>query len=250
MAEADLARCQWPPLTAKYAEALREAVAFVFAEFRPSGIVAAGSILRGEGDLRSDLDLFVIHAAPFKQRLQRRFAGVPVEMFVNPPKSVREYFASENERARPSTAHMMATGFVVLDAPALRELRAEAAEWLRKRSPPTADQAIGDRYRVATVLEDAEDVSERDPAMAVQLLGESVSEALRHWLRARNGVLPGAKHLLTQVRQGDAELGAACDRFFAAADGTERVRLARQIVQACVGAVEFFEWDSPRIPVA
>jgi hypothetical protein len=169
-------------------------------------------------------------------------------MFVNPPESVREYFVSHGERGRPLTAHMLATGFVVLDAPVLDALRAEAAGWLKKRSFPTAAQAVLARYRVVTLLEDAEDVRERDPAMASLLLGESVAEGLRHWVHARNGILPGAKKLLAQIRRDDPHLGAACDRFFAAGDLDERVALARQIVQACVGAVEFFEWDSPRIP--
>jgi predicted nucleotidyltransferase len=247
VAEVSLARCRWPPLAAPYDEALRQAVAFVLAEFQPVGIVAAGSILRGEGDARSDIDLFVIHSAPFKQRLQRRFAGVPVEIFVNLPQSVREYFASPNERARPSTAHMIATGFVVLEDPVVDVLRAEAAGWLSKRSFPAADEAIGSRYRVATLLEDAEDVRERDPTMTSQLLCESVSEALRYWLHARNGVFPRTKAFLAQVRSDDPALGEACDRFFSSSDLSERVTLARQIVRTCVGAVEFFEWDSPRI---
>jgi hypothetical protein len=221
----------------------------VLAEFQPVGIIAAGSVQRGEGDARSDIDLFVIHSEPFKQRLQRRFAGVPAEIFVNPPESVREYFAAHNERARPSTAHMVATGFVVLEDPVVDVLRAEAAEWLSKRSFPAADEAVGSRYRVVTLLEDAEDVRERDPAMANQLLGESVSEALRYWLHARNGVFPRTKAFLAQVRHDDPALGAACDRFFSSSDLSELVTLARQIVQACVGAVEFFEWDSPRIAV-
>ncbi len=241
--------CQWPRLPAGYAEALRQAVEFVLAEFQPVAIVAAGSIVRGVGDLRSDIDLFVIHTASFKQRLQRRYAGVPVEMFINPPHAVREYFVSENHRARPSTAHMLAMGFVVLDAPVLGVLRAEAAEWLSRRSPFTDDEAIWARYSVATTLEDAEDVRARDPAMASELLGEAVAEALRYWLRVRNGVLPRNKELIAQVRRDDAELGAACERFFCEADIDGRVGLARQIVQRCVGAVEFFEWDSAKIPV-
>jgi hypothetical protein len=245
----EIADCRWPALATSHGEALRHAVAFVAAEFRPVAIVAAGSIVRGVGDARSDIDLFVIHAEPFKQRLQRRFAGVPVEIFVNPPGSVREYFAGEHARARPSTAHMLATGFVVLDAPLLEVLRAEAADWLKKRSPLSADQDIWARYIAASKLEDAEDVQVRDPAMATALLYEAVTEALRYWIRVRRGVLPGAKRLIEEVRADDAALGMAAERFFRASSIDERVMLARQIAQRCIGAVGFFEWDSPKIPV-
>lgn len=244
----EIAACRWPALAANHVDALRQAVTFVAAEFRPVAIVAAGSIVRGVGDARSDIDLFVIHAQPFKQRVQRRFTGVPVEIFVNPVESVREYFASEHLRARPSTAHMLSTGFVVLAAPVLEALRAEAADWLGKSSPLTVDQGIRARYAAALTLEDAEDVRERDPAMASALLSEAVTEALRYWIRVRRGVLPGAKRLIEKVRAEDPSLGVAAERFFCASSIDERVMFARQIAQHCIGAVGFFEWASRKLP--
>jgi predicted nucleotidyltransferase len=244
-----LSDCHWPALPAPYSEALHEAVELVVTEFRPVGIVAAGSVVRGAGDPRSDIDLLVIHTAAFRQRLQRRYAGVPVEIFVNPPDGVREIFLSEHRRARPTMARMLATGFVVQDGAALGELRQEAAQWLDKRSAPTADEDIWACYQVATMLEDAEDVRPRDPAMAAVLLSEAITAGLRHWLHVRDGVLPGSKGLLAKVREADTELGSLSDQLFGAADIDLRIRLARQIAQRCVGAVGFFEWDSARLPV-
>jgi len=87
-----------------------ELVAYVRATYAPIGIVIAGSLVRGEGGPTSDLDVFVVHAEPWRLRDQRVFAGVPAELFVNPAAQVRRYFASEHERARPCTAHMFATG--------------------------------------------------------------------------------------------------------------------------------------------
>jgi predicted nucleotidyltransferase len=245
----ELTDCRWPPLPDRYAEALREAVAFVLAQFSPAAIVAAGSVVRGAGDPRSDIDLLVVHAAAYRQRLQRRYAGVPVEILVNPPEAVRDYFVSEHRRASPSTARMLMSGFVVLDDPVLGALREEAAQWLERRSAPTADEDIWACYEVATTLEDAEDVRPRDPAMASILLGEAVTEALRHWLHVRDGVLPGRKDLLRRVREADTELGSLSEQLFSTPGIDERILLARQIAQRCVGAVGFFEWDSARLPV-
>jgi hypothetical protein len=245
----ELSGCRWPSLPEPYAEALQDAVGFVLAEFRPVGIVVAGSIVRGAGDPGSDLDLHVIHTAAYRQRLQRRYAGVPVELFVNPPAAVRDSFESEHRRARPSTAHMLSTGFVVLDGPEMAALREEAGEWLKRRSPPTADEDTWACYEVATTLEDAEDLRPRDPAMAAALAGEAITAGLRHWLHVRDGVLPARKELLARVREADAELGSLAAGFYGAPDIDTRIRLARQIAQRCVGATGFFEWDSPRLPV-
>jgi hypothetical protein len=245
----ELTDCRWPPLPDPYGEALRDAVAFVLAQFSPVAIVAAGSVVRGAGDPLSDIDLLVIHTTAYRQRLQRRYAGVPVEIIVNPPEAVRDCFASEHRHARPSTARMLTTGFAVLDDPVLGVLREEAAQWLDRRSAPTADEDIWACYEVATTLEDAEDVRPRDPAMASVLLGEAVTAALRHWLHVRDGVLPGRKDLLRRVREADTELGSLSDQLFSTPGIDERILLGRKIAQRCVGAVGFFEWDSARLPV-
>jgi predicted nucleotidyltransferase len=65
-----LSRCSFPILNPPYDRALREAVTFILERYMPTGILAAGSILHGCPDTTSDLDLYVIHTASFRQRLQ------------------------------------------------------------------------------------------------------------------------------------------------------------------------------------
>lgn len=91
-------------------QAIAELEAHVRATWQPLGIVIAGSIVRGEAGPTSDLDLYVVHDQPWRLRAQRRFAGVPAELFVSPPAQIRRYFASEHADGQPSTAHMFATG--------------------------------------------------------------------------------------------------------------------------------------------
>ena len=55
-----------------YRTALAEALAFVRERWQPLGIIAAGSVLRGEGGPTSDIDLYVIHSEAWRQRSQRR----------------------------------------------------------------------------------------------------------------------------------------------------------------------------------
>ncbi|XXX81987.1 nucleotidyltransferase domain-containing protein [Sorangium sp. So ce134] len=249
--EGALAQCSFPELAPRYERALRAAVEFVLERFEPLAIVAAGSIVRGHGDRSSDLDLFVIHGAPYKQRLQRWFGDdVPVEIFVNPPAAVREYWAAEHPRGRPSTAHMIATGYPVLGSPLLDELRAEAAAWLARRAELSPEQDVWARYSAATLLEDAVDVAERDPVMASALLAEAVMEMLRYHLLARSGVLPRTKELFAELDRSDPDVARDARRFFEAAALEDRMSAAHAIADACIRARGFFPWESERIPVA
>lgn len=245
----NLALCHWPDLPPRYSTALRAVLRFVLERFEPQAVIAAGSVVRGLGDRRSDLDVFVMHESPYKQRLQRWFGDVPVELFVNPMRAIQEYFASEHQRGCPSTAHMIATGFPVFGGQALDALRAEAADWLKRRPALTPDEDTWARYSAATLLEDGEDVAERDPTLASALLGEAVLAMLRYYLRAQNGTLPGNKSLLLEVERSDREASELARRFFAASGLEERQLAARALADRTIRARGFFEWDSERIPV-
>src|SRR5262249_40277600 len=133
--------CNFPKLPHKYDRALREAVSFVLEQFKPIGIIAAGTIVRGTPDAASDLDVWVIHLTPMRQRLQKFFHGVPAEIFVNPPWVIRKYFVQDQGEARPISAHMMATGTVVLATdPVVEELRQTAIS-LVSSSPTVTPQS-------------------------------------------------------------------------------------------------------------
>jgi len=86
----------FPMLPDKYDRALREALSFVMQRFKPVGIIAAGTVVRGTPDASSDLDVWVIHMEPVRQRLQKFFVGVPAEIFVNPPWVIQKYFVASS----------------------------------------------------------------------------------------------------------------------------------------------------------
>src|SRR5499427_4611710 len=171
--------CNFPALPDKYDRALREAVTFVLERFKPVGIIAAGTIVRGTPDATSDLDVWVIHLAPVRQRLQKFFNGVPAEIFVNPPWVIEKYFVQDQGEGRPISAHMMATGTIVLATdPVVEQLRQNAISLLRSSPTLTPQRLIQARYPAATKLEDAVDIVERNPAAAVMLASEAVRQML------------------------------------------------------------------------
>jgi uncharacterized protein (TIGR02246 family) len=240
----------WPPLAPPYDEALRAAVGAVMAEVEPTGIVATGTIVRGVAHASSDLDVFVIHEAPFRRRIQRLFRGVPTEIFINPPTTVRRYFVEEHRDGRPITAHMLATGVVVFQSNGVvDELRREAADWLARRAPLSADGAVRSRYAAASRLEDAVDVAAADADTATMLATQAVAAMLEHRCRATDGRVPRGKDLLGTLSASDPELGRLAHAFFAAGTIGERLGAAEAIADRTIAARGFFEWDSGPEPV-
>ena len=82
-------RLAFPSLPARYHDALKAAATYIVNTYHPQGLVACGSIIRGSPGPNSDLDLYVIHDQPWRQRVQRWFEGIPTELFINPPERNR-----------------------------------------------------------------------------------------------------------------------------------------------------------------
>lgn len=243
-------QCTWPPLSPPFGVALQEATRFVFQETDPVGIVASGTIVRGEGDASSDLDIYVIHEAHFRRRVQRFFSGVAAEIFINPPHAVRAYFSEEHQDGRPLTAHMLATGFVVYSStPILHELREEARRWLDRPALLSEAEVTRLRYGIATQLEDGADVVSTDGRAATMLLTQAVGSMLEFFCRSRSSRVPRSKELLAVVDGYDAEIGDVATAFFHADTPEERLRFAEALADRTIGVRGFFPWDSGPDPV-
>jgi predicted nucleotidyltransferase len=242
-----LAACRYPLLAEPYSTALREAVAAIFAEFSPTGVIAAGTIVRGEPLPASDLDVYVLHDAPERQRIQRFFSGVPAEIFVNPPAQVERYLAEEAAEGRPITAHMLSTGFVVYAADESVERLRETGAEIIARGPVIAEQdLLIHRYLAATLFEDAVDVSSRDVETADALLTRAVEEAVRYSFRAARAWQPRTKDVLRRLGEIDARREALVRAYYRAARHPERLELARDLFSAAGIPTGFFEWESAR----
>ena len=240
-----LENCDFPKLPAEYDVALRGAVSFVLASFTPVGIIASGTILRGNPDATSDIDLWVVHLEPVRQRVQKFFNAVPVEIFVNPPWTIQTYFAEEQSNARPISAHMIATGHVVLATdPIVDELRRKA-EWLLTQPLDLNEEAITRaKYAAASHFEDSTDIAIRNPVGASMMLSQSLVEMMRFvFLRARR-FIPRDKDLLEEFALLDQESAAKVRAFFQTSNCEERVSLATEVADRVLGTRGFFEWTT------
>lgn len=244
-----ISRCSWPSLSDPFAPALRQAVDFIFQEVEPVGVLATGTIIRGGAHSSSDLDIYVVHVAPYRRRIQRFFNGVPTEIFINPPSAIRACFAHEDRDGRRLTAHMLATGTVVFqNDPVVDVLRTEAAQWLAKETRLSDLERVSARYTIASRLEDAFDVLGSDDVTAAMLLSESVFAMLEYFCKAKRGQIPRQKDLLAQVAAEHPVVGARAAEFFRASDLWERAQLATALADFTIGTRGFFEWDSGRGP--
>src|SRR5688572_4248381 len=246
-----LAQCRWPSLPARFGAALRSAVAFVLSETEPLGIIATGTVIRGDAHPASDIDLYVLHEPLYRRRIQRFFHGVPTEIFINPPQAVRSYFPSEHASGRRITAHMLATGVVVFDRdPAVEQLRAESRDWLARPEVLSGRDAEQVRYAAATHLEDGADLTAIDDTAAALILARAVTQMLEYWIRARGRPIPRAKALVAEVTALDPRLGRLVSQFVTASSAADRLKFAQHIGDCTIQARGFFEWDSGPDPVS
>ncbi len=234
-----------PVLPEPFASALDDAINDVASRYEPTGILATGTIIRGNPHANSDLDLFVIWNRPERQRVQKFYRGVPAEIFVNPPARIYRYFTSDEEEGRPVTAHMFATGFVVYDSEGqVSELREAAARSIAN-GPRVSDEArTASRYGVATCFEDAVDLANVDPDTCLALLNHAVEGALQYRFIGGGVWIPRWKDLLPQLNDLDADLAALARQFYGVTSLVDHLRLAREIVRRSVGETGAFEWES------
>jgi predicted nucleotidyltransferase len=221
--------------------AIEELLAYVRATYAPLGIVVAGSIVRGEGGPTSDFDVFCVHEHGWRVREQKRFHGVPAELFVNPPGQVRRYFAGEHADGRPCTAHMFATGDVVQTAPVIDALVQEAKAWLAKPLEISETALRQKRYGIVDELDDARDV---DGVQRALLLARVVDGCIAYAFWKARRFQPRRKvavEALAAIDPGGQELVRAWQ-----VDG--ELATVEQLARHVLGVDRFFEWTSERDP--
>ena len=238
-------KCTFPQLEKKYDTALKEAVRYIFQHFNPVGIIASGTIIRGNPDPFSDLDINVIQREPFRQRIQKFFNGTPTEFFINPVSMFDKYF--KEEKRRPSMANMLATGFLVFqNDPVIDKLCEEAKQTLTKAPEASDIELTMSRYSSATLLEDAFDIAEKDPAASNMILDKAVLSMLEHHFLKKCLYQPRFKDIIKELIKLEPELGRLAEEFYLTGNLREKITIAEKIADRTIETRGFFEWDTER----
>jgi len=230
-------------------EALKRAVDFIAERFQPTGILVAGTIIRGEGHANSDLDFAVIHDKPWRQRVQRFENGIPVEIFVNPLFQWEKTFASEVRSGQPSMLGICSTGIAVYDRGTdLAELVTKAQQRYTDGPRVSTEHLTGLRYALVTQFEDAADIENADLERSNAYVINSLQQAARLFILQSGQWLPREKRLFDRLADLDPRLGSQLRAVFAA-PRTAWVELAAPIVERVAGTTRFFGWESEPQPV-
>jgi predicted nucleotidyltransferase len=226
--------------------ALNEALAWISLNFNPVGIIVTGSIMRGNPDLNSDFDIFVIHEDNYRQRIQKYFKGVPCEIFINNFTHIYSYFEKELENNRPVSAHMISTGKLIMgdDHPGIKQLIQTAHEFLLKTPLMTGSKITRLKYAISTLFEDATDVMETDPVTSTWLLNKLVSDIIDYLFLINRTSFPRPKERIKYLQANYPDLGNLVACYYSAENFTDRYALAKSLVAKTAGEFGFFEWDS------
>ena len=237
----------------RHRAALDAAVAALHEEFGDdlAGLLLTGSLARGEGDVNSDLDLYVLVDRPWRQRRTRWIDGVEVELFLNP---VARIGYAMTEDGDTHCAHMFVTGRAIYDRDgAVARLQETAADLLAAGPPePAPYELLMARYRPADLLADARDVA-ADPAACAAMISLTLWVTLEaHYAIARRW-WPKQKRLLADLEAWDAETAALARATLDQATGLDaRLDALEQLVDRVLRPAggRLGEWESEREPVA
>lgn len=214
-------------------------------------VLAAGSIVRGEGTAWSDLDLVVVYERlPSAFRESFRFEGIPVEAFVHDPETLEYFFVEDGASGVPALPQMVVEG---LELPAPNErshaLKGRAAALIAAGPPlldPEAERKW--RYAVTDLLDDLRDTRSAEERVGT---GAQLYEQLADYHLRRQARWSGrGKGLARALRRADPDLAArywrSFDRLFTLGDPGAVIELAEELLQPAGGLLfEGYRADAP-----
>lgn len=229
-----------------YQGALNKAISWINKNFHPIGIIATGSIIRGNPHINSDFDIYVIHQEPYRQRVQKYFDEVPCEIFINNFKHIYEYFDQEYKVNKPVSAHMIATGTVLLGQAnsEIKKLIEVANKFLLAAPNINDTKRTAMKYAISTLFEDATDIKNTDPKTCRYFLNRMVQD-LMDFVFLDNGIpLPRPKERINYIELNYPNLGKLISFYYKAESFNRQYDIAEQLVILTCGEHGFFEWDS------
>lgn len=183
-----------------------------------SAALLAGSVVRGQANPASDLDIVVFDGTQETSYRESLVAyGWPIEVFVHNLASYRFFFESDKKAAKPSMPRMVQEGIPLKDSGVLAAIKKEAAALLAQGLDEWTPATLRlKRYFMTDVLDDfagSENRAER--LFCANALAELTSEFILRTNRKWTGT---SKWLIRSLAEHDPEMAAefteAFDRFY------------------------------------
>jgi hypothetical protein len=229
-----------------YTIALEQALTWINFNYTATGIIVSGSIIRGNPNMNSDFDIFVVHEGLFRQRIQKLFNKVPCEIFVNNLGQVYRYFETELTNNRPVSANIIATGqlYKGSDNQKILTLIEDAKKYVLLSKTPTDEQLMFRRYAIANIFEDATDTHTIDKKTTLYILDRVIIDIIEFLFYAKQRPLPRLKDRIEAILELDPATGNRISQYYDATNLEQKYELTKQIVLSLTGATGFFEWSS------
>jgi predicted nucleotidyltransferase len=199
------------------------------------GALLAGSVVRGEATVTSDLDIVI-----FDKNLKTAYResvfefGWNIEVFVHNLTSYKEFFKSDCERARPSLPKMVSEGIVLRDSRIMDLIKQEAKDLLEKGPEEWSAETIRiKRYFITDALDDFIGCTMRaEEIFIANTLAELVSEFV---LRTNQQWIGASKWVVRSLRNYDEKFAErfveAFDTFYKTGDKNKIIVMVDDILQ-------------------
>lgn len=199
------------------------------------GALLAGSVVRGEATITSDLDI-VIFMEHLDVAYRESFVVFDwaIETFVHNLTSYKDYFKSDCERARPSLPRMVVEGIVLQDTGVIEGIKAEARELLESGPEKWSLETITlKRYFVTDALDDFIGSSREDEDL---FIANSLAEVLHEFVLRTNGHWIGdSKWIVRALKQYDEQFATefveAFRQFYKLGDKDKVIELVDKVLE-------------------
>ncbi|WP_316571736.1 nucleotidyltransferase domain-containing protein [Neobacillus sp. YIM B06451] len=218
------------------ANPVEDALKFINAKY-PScnAALLAGSVVRGEANDTSDLDIVVFDGnlfAPYRESLIDN--GWPIELFVHNLTSYKDFFKSDIERGVPSLVRMVSDGIVLKGPDIIAPIKEEAKKLMEKGPEEwTEDLIVTKRYFLTDALEDFIGSTNRAESIFIALtLANLASEFV---LRVNRKWIGKSKWIVRSLREYDEKFA---ERFTEAFDCFYKTDQKDKIIELVDGIME------------
>lgn len=231
----------------RYLRALETVLEEIETETEPVGILLTGSVIHGNASATSDLDVAILHDAPWRQRVQRVIDGAPIECFINSHAWWIRTLDFQAATGRSPAAHFLAKGAIWRDRDSrMHELQRTAQRYV-DAGPQVPDHILTAlRYAAVSTLEDGVDIVTIDAERARWLLYDAIDKALRCRYMHNQIWIPREKDAFADLDRRWPGLGASVRDAYASTCVVALGNMATEIVRTCTGETRFFDWSSPR----
>ncbi|WP_050613449.1 nucleotidyltransferase domain-containing protein [Bacillus testis] len=199
------------------------------------GALLGGSVVRGEGTDRSDLDIIVFEErVPSAYRQSILFKGWPVELFVHNQESYLHFTEQDCKRARPSLPMMVAEGLVLKGEIYLKAFKEDAEDRLAAGPERWSEETIRTkRYFLTDVLDDFK--GSMDMGEDLMIAGDLAVKLHEFFLRTNGQWIGESKWIIRALKRFDPafaqEFVRAFDAFYAQQKKESIIKLVEKVLE-------------------